>query len=131
MKEWPIPISIACTFLCRCFALDYRVKLPTLVTRFLEEFPIRFFLLPPIFTSVAASTSHLSHRRKEMFFSCFSSNEIRLLCFSSLVLALSLLSASVYTSKFSRKKDLALTAVNSSSYGWRIYLTGFCHFPCP
>ena len=53
-------------------------------------------------------------------FSCFSSNEIRLLCFLSLALALSLLSTSLYTLKFSRKKDLALTAVNLSSYGWRI-----------
>ena len=53
-----------------------------------------FFSLPLIFTSVAASISHFFHGRYKI--SCFSSNEISLLCFFilSLPLALSLLSTS-------------------------------------
>ena len=53
-----------------------------------------FFSLPLIFTLVAASISHFFHRRYKI--SCFSSNEISLLCFFilSLPLALSLLSTS-------------------------------------
>ena len=53
-----------------------------------------FFSLPLIFTSVASSISHFFHGRYKI--SCFSSNEISLLCFFilSLPLALSLLSTS-------------------------------------
>ena len=49
-----------------------------------------FFSLPLIFTSVAASISHFL--TAAIKFSYYSSNEIGLLCFLSLVLALSLLS---------------------------------------
>ena len=45
--------------------------------------------LPLIFTLQAASISHL--RTAAMAFSCFSCNEIRLLCLQSLALTLSLL----------------------------------------
>ena len=48
------------------------------------------FSLPLIFTLLAASISHFL--TATMKFSCFSSKEIRLLCFKSLALALSLLS---------------------------------------
>ena len=65
-----------------------------------------FFSLPLIFTLVAASISHFL--TSTIIFSCFSSNEICLLCFSSLALALSLLSTSVWTERLSRKKDSAL-----------------------
>ena len=49
-----------------------------------------YFSLPLIFTWLAAS---ISHRRFE--FPCFSSYEIRLLCFQELALGLSLLSTLV------------------------------------
>ena len=48
------------------------------------------FSLPLIFTLLAAGISHFL--TAAMKFSCFSSNEIRVLCFQSLALALSLLS---------------------------------------
>ena len=48
------------------------------------------FSLPLIFTLLAANISHFL--TPAMKFSCFSSNEIRLLCFQSLALALPLLS---------------------------------------
>ena len=47
------------------------------------------FSLPLIFTLLAASISHF--RTAAMTFSCFSCNEIRLLCLQSLALTLSLL----------------------------------------
>ena len=52
-----------------------------------------FFSLPLIFTLLAACISYFL--TAAMKFSCFSSYEIRLLCFQSLVLALSLLSTCV------------------------------------
>ena len=51
------------------------------------------FSLPLILTLLAASISHFLS--SEMKFSCFSSNEIFLLCFQSFTLALSLLSTGV------------------------------------
>ena len=57
-------------------------------------FPVFMFLfifsVPLTFTLLAASKSHFLGAA--MKFSCFSSNEIRLLCFQSISLALSLLS---------------------------------------
>ena len=53
-------------------------------------FAFIFISLPLIFTLLAVSISHFSNAAKK--FSCFSSNEIRLLCFQSLALAPSLLS---------------------------------------
>ena len=50
----------------------------------------RFFSLPLIFSSLAASISYFL--TAAMKFSCFSSHEIRVLYFQSLALALSLLS---------------------------------------
>ena len=95
------------SFPCRCFArlqrCFVRLKLQTsqLHIIFMEELSyvltqyfvscvhVRFyFSLPLIFTLLAASISH--HSRFE--FSCFSSYKIRLFCFQSLALALSLLS---------------------------------------
>ena len=56
--------------------------------------PVHFFFsLPLTFTLVGASISHFL--TPAIKFSCFSSNEIWLLCFLSLTLALSLLSTSV------------------------------------
>ena len=52
-----------------------------------------FFSLPLIFMLLAASISHFL--TASMKFSWFSSNEIRLLCFQALALALSLLSTLV------------------------------------
>ena len=48
------------------------------------------FSMPLIFTSMAAGISYFL--TSVMKFSCFSSKEIRLLCFQSLALALSVLS---------------------------------------
>ena len=54
-------------------------------------FPFAFiFPIPLLFTSMAAGLSYFL--TAIMKFSCFSSKEIRLLCFQSLALALSVLS---------------------------------------
>ena len=84
-----------CSFLCRCLARRQReTPRNSLVTRFMEEMLyvvlFTFFSLPVCFTLVAASISHIL--TAAIKFSCCSSNEIGLLCFLSLVLALSLLS---------------------------------------
>ena len=60
------------------------------------------FSLPLIFTWLAASISHFL--TAAMTFSCFSCNEISLLCLQSLAPALSLLSTRGYTSKITSKK---------------------------
>ena len=60
------------------------------------------FSLPLIFTLLAASIPHFL--TAAMTFSCFSCNEIRLLCLQSLALTLSLLPTWVYTSKIMSKK---------------------------
>ena len=67
------------------------------------------FSLPLIFTLLAASISPFSHRRYKIL--CFSSDEIGLLWFLSLALALSLLSTSMQTLKLSRKKESAFVVV--------------------
>ena len=83
--------------------------------------PVTLFLsLPLLFTLVAASISHFLN--VTIKFSCFSSDEIHLLCFLTLLaLAISTLSMSgVVTkilSKNNNKKNSSLEAVNSSSYG--------------
>ena len=100
-------------FLCRCFAqlqrcfVGLKRQTSQLHIIFMEELSyvltqyfvscvhVRFqFSLPLILTLLAASAgrqvSSLSHSRFE--FSCFSSCKIRLFCFQSLALALSLLS---------------------------------------
>ena len=67
-----------------------------------------FLALPLIFTLVAASISHFL--TAAIKFSCYSSNEIGLLCFFFLLflfLALSLLSTPMRTLKLSRKKESA------------------------
>ena len=66
-------------------------------------FMFRFiFSMPPIFTSLAAGIYHFLTAAVK--FSFLSYNEIRLLCFQSLALALSLLSMWVWTSKITSKK---------------------------
>ena len=55
------------------------------------------FSLPLVFTLVPASVSHFLSAAIRV--SCLSSNEISLLCFSSLALALSLLFMSVWITK--------------------------------
>ena len=72
------------SFLCRCFARRQReTSRNFLVTRFMEEMLyvvlFTFFSLPLIFTLVAASISHFLTAAKKC--SCYSSNEIGLLCF--------------------------------------------------
>ena len=65
-----------------------------------------FLALPLIFTLVAASISHFL--TAAIKFSCYSSNEIGLLCFFLfLFLALSLLSTPMRTLKLSRKNESA------------------------
>ena len=66
-----------------------------------------FLALPLIFTLVAASISHFL--TAAIKFSCYSSNEIGLLCFFFLflALALSLLATPMKTLKLSRKKESA------------------------
>ena len=64
------------------------------------------FSLPLNFTLLAASISYFL--TAAIKFSCYSSNEIGLLCFLSLALALSLLSTPIKTLKLSRKKESAL-----------------------
>ena len=82
-----------CTFLCRCFAgRQCETSRNFLVIRFMEEmlYVVLFtiFSLPPIFTLVAASISHFLTAAIKL--SCYSSNEIGLICFLSLALVLSL-----------------------------------------
>ena len=80
------------------------------------------FSMALIFNLVAASISHFLTAAMKL--SCFSSSEIGLLCFLSLVLALSLLSTSMWTLKFSRKKDSALllfSFLSQSLSGHAIY----------
>ena len=72
------------SFLCRCFARRQReTSRNFLVTRFMEEMLyvvlFTFFSLSLIFTLVAASISHFFTAAKKC--SCYSSNEIGLLCF--------------------------------------------------
>ena len=90
--------TLFCTFLCCCFArLQHRTSWLHILQRKCCMFVCGrvhfFFSLPLIFTLVAASISHFL--TPAIKFSCFSSNEICLLCFLSLALALSLLSTSV------------------------------------
>ena len=93
---------------------DYNVKLPETfgldTQRFMEEmsyaFLFNFFHCPLIFTLVAVRIFHF--RTAAVKFSCFSSKKISLLSFLSLALALSLLSTSMLTFKFNRKKDSSL-----------------------
>ena len=68
-----------------------------------------FFSLPLIFTPVVANIFPFCHYRYK--FLCFSSNEIGLLWFLSLALALSLLYTSMKTLKLSRKKESAFVVV--------------------
>ena len=80
------------------------------------------FSLPLIFTLVAASISHFL--TAAIKFSCYSSNEIGLLFFLSLALALSLLSTPTKTLKLSRKKDSALLLlffISKSPGGYMMY----------
>ena len=74
-----------------------------------------FHVLPLIFTSLAANISHFLTTAKK--FSCCVSNDICLLCFLSLALALSLLSTSAQTLKFSEKKRLGFVVVFFSIKG--------------
>ena len=60
-----------------------KILFPVFMFAFIFSLPLSFTLLP-------ASISHFL--TAAMKFSCFSSNEIRLLCFQSLALALPLLS---------------------------------------
>ena len=75
------------TFLCRCFARLHReTSRNFLVARFMEEMSyvlFTLFLLPLVFTLVAASISHFLSAAKK-----FSSNKNCLLCFLSLAVAL-------------------------------------------
>ena len=76
-----------------------------------------FFSLPLIFTLVAASISHFL--TATIKFSCYSSNEIGLLCFLPLAPALSL-----KTLKLSRKKESALLLlffISKSPGGYAMY----------
>ena len=76
-----------------------------------------FFSLPLIFTLVAASISHFL--TAAIKFSCYSSNEIGLLCFLPLAPALSL-----KTLKLSRKKESALLLlffISKSPGGYAMY----------
>ena len=97
-----------CTFLWRCFArLQRRPRYTTFYGRNVVRVPVRiFFHCPLIFTLVAVKTFHF--RTAAIKFSCFSSKKISLLSFSSLALALSLLSTSMLTFKFNRSKDSSL-----------------------
>ena len=89
-----------CTFLCRCFARRQRETS--------RNFPVTWscslFLSPLFFTLVTASISHFL--TAAIKFSCYSSNEIGLLCLS-LALAFSLLSTPMQTLKLSQKKESA------------------------
>ena len=81
-----------------------------------------FFSLPLIFTLVASSISHFL--TASIKFTCYSSNEIGLLCFLSLARALSLLSTAMETLKLSRKKESALLLlffITKSPGGYAIY----------
>ena len=116
-KKSTLSLCISLPLFCTTATWNY------LVTRFVEEmsyvFLFDFFsfpaFLPLIFTWVAASISHFFTATTKSF--VFSSHEICLLVF---YLSLSLFFCYPRQWKFSRKKDSALTAVNSSSYGWRI-----------
>ena len=72
----------------------------------LYVFLFTLFSLPLKFTLVAASISHFLTIAIKL--SCYSTNEIGVLCFLSLALALSLLSTSMKTLELSRKKESAL-----------------------
>ena len=84
-------------------------------------FLFTFFPLLHIFILVAASISHFL--TAAIKFSCLSSNKIDLFCFLSLSLALSLFSTSMYTLKFSPKKESALLLlfISKSPGGYAIY----------
>ena len=104
-----------CTFLRRCFArLQRQTPRNFLVTRFIRSCSL-FLWLPLIFTLVAARLSFFSPLIK---FSWFSSNEIGLLCFLSLALALSLLSMSMQTLRLSGKKESDLLLLFLSLNFW-------------
>ena len=99
------------TFFVHFFAIvlhDYKVKLPsyTFCGGNVVCVPVQFFSLPLNFTLVAASFSHFLTSAIKFLY-C-STNEIGLLCFLSLALALSLLSTSMWTLKLSRKKESSL-----------------------
>ena len=116
-----------CTFLSRCFAQpECETSRNFLVTSFMEEmlyvFLFTLFSLPLIFTLVAGSTSHFLTTAIKL--SCYSTNEISLLCFLSLALALSLLSTSMKTLQLSGKKEstlLLLFFISKSPSGYAIY----------
>ena len=106
--------TLLCTFLCRCFAL---LKPETtrhvcvwrkccgsqlFAKNFDFEFLFSFFSSPLIFHFLAASISHFLTATTK-FSSFFQRNSSPWLFF--LALALSLLSMSLQTSKFSRKND--------------------------
>ena len=71
--------TLVCTFLCRCFARRQRETPKNFpVTRFMAEILyvvlFTFFLLPLIFTLVAASISHFL--TATIKFSCYSSTKL-------------------------------------------------------
>ena len=118
------------TFLVHFFAVvlhDDNVKLPEtselhVLWRKCCMWSSSLFSLPLIFTLVAASISHFL--TAAIKFSRYSSNEIGLLCFLSLALALSLLSTPIKTLKLSRKKESALLLlffISKSPGGYVMY----------
>ena len=106
--------TLWCTFLCRCFALLKRETTrhvcvwrkccgsQLFAKNFDFEFLFSFFSPPLIFHFLAASISHFLTATTK-FSSFFQRNQSPWLFF--LALALSLLSMSLQTSKFSRKND--------------------------
>ena len=81
------------------------------------------FSLPLIFNLVAASILIFSCTAA-IKFSCYSSNEIGLLCFLSLALALYLLYTTIKTLKLIRKKESALLLlffISKSPGGYMMY----------
>ena len=107
-------LQVQYTFFVHFFAAllhDYNVETLRnfLATRFMKE--VWYICVPVHFFFFATADSHFGGREHFSFFHCryktflrFPSNEIDLLCFLSLTLALSLLYRSIYTLKFSRKK---------------------------
>ena len=111
------------TFLCRCFVRRQRETSRNFrVTRFMKEMLyvvllFTFFSLPLIFTLMAANISHFL--TAAIKFSCYSSNEIGVLCFLPLAPALSL-----QTLELSRKKESALLLLfftSKSPGGYAMY----------
>ena len=85
---------------------DYNEKLPETSWLHVLCAPVHFFCGCRSFSP--GGRQPLLFLTAAIKFSCFSSNEIGLLCFLSLALALSLLSTLMQTLKFSRKKESAL-----------------------